>query len=410
MTKKTQETFFELLRAGLWGGKRSVSGSTFNFVDSCHNSANRASTMALAAPRVQASGDVDWRLLKDVADKQGLSAIVLDGLDKLNSNDTNLTNMPQMLRLEWIGEVLQGEAANATQKKIAEEMAALFHENCIKTFVLKGYVISECYPKPNHRFSVDMDCFLSNDNVNLNLNDDGNKWSSHNEAWKLGNELIKAKGYKVGEGFYKNSTFHLPGLMVENHQFMVPWRGNKKLKNLEILLQEMMIMANVSESVEDLRIGKSHLFRPPVMVSALFMIEHAYSHFLSEGLTWRMVLDWTLFSENHKEEILWKDFDKHIEKFGFKKFYDSYNRLGLYLIGEIQESNLRFQDRKMLEDIWAPLDLHESLHGVKAKFQLAGNTWRARWKYRLFTDINWMQALWIQVKGFFFMRHPKLKV
>ena len=62
----------------------------------------------------------------------------------------------------------------------------------------------------------------------------------------------------------------------------------------------------------------------------------------------------------------------------------------------------------MLEDIWAPLDLHETVTGVKGKLALAGNTWRARWKYRHFTEMNWMQALWIQVKGVLFEKDPRL--
>jgi len=85
------------------------------------------------------------------------------------------------------------------------------------------------------------------------------------------------------------------------------------------------------------------LYRPPVVVSALFLIEHAYSHFLHEGLTWRHVLD-----------------------------------------------------------------VHESLHGLKAKFQLAGNYWRARWKYKLFTDMTWMRALLEWVLGALFERQPRL--
>ncbi len=40
-----------------------VSGSKFNFVDSCHDSANRASTMAHAAPRVQVSSFVEPSML-----------------------------------------------------------------------------------------------------------------------------------------------------------------------------------------------------------------------------------------------------------------------------------------------------------------------------------------------------------
>ena len=62
----------------------------------------------------------------------------------------------------------------------------------------------------------------------------------------------------------------------------------------------------------------------------------------------------------------------------------------------------------MLNDIWAPLDLHETLHGVKGKLGLAGNTWRARWKYRYFSPISMPLALWIQTTGFLFDKNPKL--
>ena len=37
------------------------------------------------------------------------------------------------------------------------------------------------------------------------------------------------------------------------------------------------------------------------MLSALFLIEHAYLHFLHEGLTWRMVLDWQMFCRRHRD-------------------------------------------------------------------------------------------------------------
>ena len=70
---------------------------------------------------------------------------------------------------------------------------------------------------------------------------------------------------------------------------------------------------------------------------------------------------------------------------------------------------LRPNDRLMMADVWALLDLHKSLHGVKAKFQLAGNYWRARWKYKYFTDMNWLRALTEWVTGAVFDRQPKLR-
>ena len=52
------------------------------------------------------------------------------------------------------------EERYALQKKASVEMASLFASNGIRTYVLKGMVVSECYPKPQHRVSADVDCFL----------------------------------------------------------------------------------------------------------------------------------------------------------------------------------------------------------------------------------------------------------
>lgn len=179
--------------------------------------------------------------------------------------------------------------------------------------------------------------------------------------------------------------------------------GNKRLAEFERVLQALTKQNN-----EDVIEG-THLYRPPVLVTALFLIEHAYSHFLHEGLTWRHVLDWMMFSRKHQNDFLWTDFEVLVEEYGFKKFYDSFNRLGKYLLGEINDSNLSKVDKKMLADVWAHLDLHETVRGVKGKLALAGNTWRARWKYHYFADISMLHALWIQVKGFLFIKDPKLQ-
>lgn len=385
---------------------------------------------------IEITDNVDWVQLKSMADSQGLSAVVLDGIDvlgsqssKLQENSTQnpsnsqpaivsqlLTLNPQ-LKLEWIGEVLQGEQMYKLQHEVARDMSNLFHNNAIRTYVLKGDVIAECYPKPNHRVSVDVDCFLVHDS-GFTVN--GSEW----DAWALGNDLIRAKHFDVKTEFYKNSTFDISGVVVENHQYLVPFRGNERLAELEKVLETMI----QSDKGED-RFEGTWLYRPPVMVSALFLIEHAYSHFLHEGLTWRMVLDWVLFKKKHEAEIHWGDFEALIDEYGFWKFYDVFNAIGQEAFGndssriletfgtseQVRASELANSTSKlatlkklMLEDIWASLDVHKTVRGLKGKLALAGNTWRARWKYRYFTETNWMKALWIQAKGVMLEKNPKL--
>ena len=359
MKTEITETFFQLLRLGLSSDK---------------------------PYKAELPEGTDWLKLKALADEQGLTAVLLDGVEKLNHN-----TLPLDLKLEWIGEVLQGEQTYKLQHEVAKDMGNLFYNNAIRTYVLKGDIIAECYPKPNHRVSVDIDCYLL-------------PYKGEFDAWYLGNDLIRAKGFNVNTDFYKNSSFDISGVNVENHQYLTPFRGNARLMSLEKLLQ-----AYLSQDKGENVIEGTHLYRPPVMVTALFLIEHAYSHFLHEGLTWRMVLDWVMFKKKHENEINWADFDAYIDEFGFRKFYNSYNRLGKLLVGELTADGLQLTDQKMLNDIWVPLDVHETVRGWKGKLALAGNTWRARWKYRYFTEMNWMKALWIQAKGVLFEKEPVLR-
>ena len=330
--------------------------------------------------------DEDWEGVKALAEMQGLSGVVLDGIEK----QTGSQRPPQEFLLEWIGETLQSESMYNLQNEVAQDVAKLFYRNGIKTYVLKGAVISECYPKPQHRVSADIDCFLLPEKSDF-------------DAWSLGNDLIRNKGFLVNTDFYKNSSFDISGVTFENHQFLTPFRGNKRLAALEKKLQELIRQDKGEDIIEG-----TCLYRPPVMATSLFLIEHAYSHFLHEGLTWRHVLDWMMFSRKHKKEIDWKLLEAWIDEFGFRKFYESYNRLGLYLIGELHASSFTFQDKQMLEDVWAELDVHETVRGIKGKLALAGNTWRARWKYRYFSEDSMLKALWIQVKGVLFEKNPQL--
>lgn len=334
---------------------------------------------------------VDWDGVEVLAERHGLLGVIVDGVQKLPENQ----RPPQLIWLRWVGKVMQNEAQYAAQQKASTELALMFHNNGIRTYVLKGAIVAECYPKPSCRLSADFDCFLVNENQNEN----------ENNVWEIGNQVIENAGFEVKRNFYKNSTFLLPGLTVENHRFLTPFRGNKTLRKLEQYLQSA-IRSHKPQPSDFFH--QTSLCRPPVMVSALFLIEHAYSHFLHEGLNWRYVLDWVMFSQKHKAEIDWSGFDALIDEFDFRRFYDSYCRLGKYLIGQVLEDELSFEEERMLEDVWAPLDLHETTEGVKGKIALAGNTLRARWKYRYFSPISMPHALWIQVKGYLFEKNPKL--
>lgn len=53
---------------------------------------------------VQMPKDVDWKVLEDLATRQGLPAVMVDGIERLPEEQ----RPPKMMLLQWIGETLQG--------------------------------------------------------------------------------------------------------------------------------------------------------------------------------------------------------------------------------------------------------------------------------------------------------------
>ena len=150
--------------------------------------------------------------------------------------------------------------------------------------------------------------------------------------------------------------------------------------------------------------GDTGLLMPPLLFSALFLTEHAYSHFLHEGLNLRHILDWALFRRRHTGDVDWSRFDAYCAEFGFTRFLESIDHLGEYVLGSRTVDDLTPVDKRMLESIWKGPRLHTDLdaHTLRAKIAFAGNTIRSAWKYRAYSNISMIRALWIQVKGVVF--------
>lgn len=335
---------------------------------------------------------VDWTILIEEASKQNVSVIASDGLQKLY--DAGVYSVSgdkeeRRTKARWFAKTMKYELRYADQLSAAKKMGKWFASAGIQTVVLKGFTISECYPIPSHRYSADLDCFLIKD-------------GGHFDAYELGNQVIKEHGLPIEREFYKNSSFDLAGLYVENHKFCTPFRGNDTLRRFERLLQGMILQGPLTE------FGDTGLSMPPALASALFLTEHAYSHFLHEGLNLRHILDWALFHRQHQSDVDWTQFERYVDEFGFRRFYDAFSHVCEYVLGEREHSSLTASEQRMMDSVWDGLDLHDNVHGFAGKLKLVGNTLRAAWKYRAFSPISMVKALWIQAEGVLFEKNPTI--
>ncbi|MBP3270347.1 MAG: nucleotidyltransferase family protein [Bacteroidales bacterium] len=347
---------------------------------------------------VERSG-VDGAAVMNYAALQGITAPVFDGYIALSDNPAtagDLPPMPDPIKEAWLADRYRHETLAIAQRSTAAKMAATFAQNGLRTYVLKGEVVSECYPVPSHRRTHDLDCFLLPKNLEEVGLDNGG-------AWEKGNRLMENEGIEVSRHFYKHSAIKFPLLKVENHQFFTPFRGDRNLRRLEILLQSLL----KADPGED-KIDGTDLLRPPVMVSALFLLEHAHSHYLLDGLSIRHVLDWTLFWRRHEGEIDGAKFNEYVDGFGFRTFLDSLDAAGEFILGKREYSSLSQVQARFLDSVLDGMYDHVETPVLKSKLQTARNIIRSSWRYRTFSTMSMPKALWLKIFGFFFNPSPTL--
>jgi len=109
----------------------------------------------------------EWCYIREMADKQGVSSIVLDGLNLLVNTYGKSSIAPQIENawwqqfvLDWAGMMSMIELSNSRQMTVMNVMASRWSESGCKVMVFKGQASAVMYPKPEHRSPGDIDCYL----------------------------------------------------------------------------------------------------------------------------------------------------------------------------------------------------------------------------------------------------------
>ena len=222
---------------------------------------------------------IDWPALKDIADQQGLSAIVLDGLERIQQK----CNLPIDLKLQWIGEVLQDyESRYVEYEKTIGEMAGFYNQHGFKMMVLKGYACSLDWPKPEHRPCGDIDIWQFGD-------------------YKMADACVaKEKNIEIDSSHHHHTVFDWGDFTVENHYDFVNVHANRTNAQLEMIYKELG--KDDSHFVE---VNGEKVYLPSPNLHALFLLRHAIIEFAATGINLRQLLDWAFFVEKHGHEVDW---------------------------------------------------------------------------------------------------------
>ena len=105
--------------------------------------------------------DLNWRVLSQLAIKHGVIAIAVDGLQSLYEYRRleSETFADKQLRLQMYAQTIAIEQQYQQYCNKMSNLLFFYQQHGIKTMLLKGYGLSLCYPKPNHRPPGDIDVY-----------------------------------------------------------------------------------------------------------------------------------------------------------------------------------------------------------------------------------------------------------
>ena len=303
------------------------------------------------------SQNIDWLEMKDFAERHGLYAVVLDGIEKLPAT----ARPPQEFLLEWIGEVLQGYEYQYEQYcKAIAKLAGFYNLHGYKMMVVKGYACSLDWPKPSHRPCGDIDIW---------------QFGKQKEADAL---LAKEQGIEIDNSHHHHTVFNWHDFAVENHYDFINVYHHKSHTKLEKIFKKL-----AQDDTHYVELYGEKVYFPSPNLHALFLLKHTMLHFVSGEITLRQLLDWAFFVEKHTKVIEWGWLEKTLEEYGMMPLYQLFNAICMEDLGfstllfPSVQFNPSLKD-KVLAEILMPDRVHNGNKGLILRLVGSFRRWKDR--------------------------------
>ncbi|MCE2617212.1 nucleotidyltransferase family protein [Phocaeicola oris] len=305
--EKLQSVLLDLLKAGLWDRKSSLSEPLTN---------------------------EEWNALYFACMKQTISGVVYDAVCRLSEKQ-----LPESdLMMQWSQYVRNMEQTYKEHLKTLNYLYIRYMTvSDLNPAILKGLSVAYYYPCPNHRVIGDIDLYFGGV-----------------EASNRANNLMSQWGIPV-RGNGSETIFQLNQVVVENHGELItshsPFVCKRTKEKLARQLSEGSGYQTIKLDSSDLKVLAPHQ-------NLLLLLTHSLKHLLNEGIGLRQLSDVALLLHGekgnfHEEELQFMLKDWGILKYANLVFSFCVNYLGLseeYLPYSFDIQ--KYKPYKLLEEIW----------------------------------------------------------
>ena len=280
----TPEQLSILLKIGLWGGKAEPSAF---------------------------SAYTDWKAIYRLAQQQTVVGLVYDGLSTLPAE----LQPESALLHQWYAYVVKIEQSHKLLNQRLAEVTNLLKLDDIRSVLLKGQGVAQNYPNPVRRHCGDIDLYIGKREYQ--------RACVSTRIWNLdpGHQRDDMKHYH----------FQWRGVTIELHR--VTMDSRKFQRWTESLLN--------SEKVRRWRIEGVDILLPPTNFDAIYIFNHAYRHFILEGVGFRQLCDWALYLHKFNDEIDRQALERDLKAFGLMRAWQTFGYIAVDQLG-LAKANMPF--------------------------------------------------------------------
>lgn len=273
------KALFELVRAGLW----------------------------MKDVRVLPYHDLKWKEVYRLASEQAVLGLVLAGLEHSNIKP------PQVLLLQWIGEVQQIEQQNKAMNSFVVKLIERLRKEDVCCLLVKGQGVAQCYEKTLWRESGDIDLLLSDENYK-----------------KAKSVLIPSASEVANEDeLTMHQALVINGINVELHGAM-PFILSKRVDRV---IDKTLTSALSKGGETKLQLDDTDVLLPNPDNHIFIVFTHFLHHFFIEGVGFRQICDWCRMLWSYRSEIDMGLLEKRLKEAGLMSEWKAFAALAVHTFG-----------------------------------------------------------------------------
>ena len=294
MTTVVEQTFWELLKAGLWERQPVMNAKLSN---------------------------EQWTEVMKYAKQQALFGVLFDGIERLPFE----LQPNKDITLKWFWKVKKIEQFNRFQNHILVEFVSRLRERNVHALLLKGQSYAALYPNPLHRQCGDIDLYIGQENYHL-----VREWA---REWGL-------IGQKSHENFH-HQEIKWQGVNIDLHRVPIAFSTPRGYKSF-VEWSEQMLKNSRSSFIPSTE--KEEIPIPEIGYNVFFVFIHLLKHFLYEGVGLRQLCDWARILHVYHNKINLDELKHNLKAYGLMHAWQVFGYVLVHQLGLPQEELPFYKD------------------------------------------------------------------